>query len=179
MKKVVVFLADGFEECEALLVVDILRRARVEVIMTSVMGRLEVVSSRYIHILADVLAEKIDFSTVDMVVLPGGRLGTENLSKCEIVNEQCKRFAENGYVAAICAAPSILAGLDLLKEKKATCHPDFENRMAETVLANESTVTDGNIITGQGLGATFPFAFELVKILVGEQMVEKIKRDIS
>lgn len=178
MKKVVVFLADGFEEGEALLVVDILRRARVEVVMASVKGRLEVISSRYIHILADALVEEIDFSTVDMVVLPGGRLGTENLSKCEIVKEQCKRFTENGYVAAICAAPSILSGLGLIKEKKATCHPDFENRMAETVVVNESTAIDGNIITGQGLGAIFPFAFELVRILADEQMVEKIKKDI-
>lgn len=117
MKKVIVFLADGFEECEAMIVVDILRRAGIKVIMTSVMGKREVISSRHIHAFADEFAENMDYSEVNMVVLPGGRVGTENLLKSEIVKGQCKRFAANGYVAAICAAPLILADIGMVNGK--------------------------------------------------------------
>lgn len=177
-KKAIVFLGDGFEECEALIVVDILRRAEVETVMASVMGRLQVDSSRHIKVIADELAEDIDFGTVDLIVLPGGRLGTENMGKSAVVREQCGEFAANKLAAAICAAPSLLAALGLLEGKKATCHPDFEGQMAGAILTGESVVTDGNMITGQGLGASFDFAFELVTILAGAEKAEQIKKAI-
>ena len=176
--KAIVFLADGFEECEGLIVVDILRRAGVETVMASVMGRLEIVSSRGIRLKADVLANDVDFDSVDMVILPGGRTGTENLSESETVRGQCKSFATDKYVAAICAAPSLLAELGLLDGKNATCHPDFEGKMKGAVLTGNSVEKAGNIITGQGLGASFDFAFELVRILVGEEKVRDIKNAI-
>lgn len=176
--KAVVFLADGFEECEALISVDILRRAGVETIMASIMGRLEVDSSRHITVRADALAEEVDFSDADAVVLPGGRLGTENMAKSPIVTKQCRAFAKDKLAAAICAAPSLLAELGLLDGKNATCHPDFEPRMAGARLTRESVTVDGNIVTGQGLGATFDFAFELVRILMGEEKVRQIKQAI-
>ena len=178
MKKAVVFLADGFEECEGLIVVDILRRAGVETIMASVMGRLEVESSRHISVKADVLAEDVDFLTVDLVVLPGGRLGTENLAKSTLVRAQCRFFASFKQLAAICAAPSLLAELGLLEGKEATCHPDFAGEMRGAVLRGESVAVSGRITTGQGLGAAFPFAFELVRQLVGEEKVQQIKKAI-
>ena len=176
--KAVVFLGDGFEECEALIVVDILRRAGVETVMASVMGRLEVDSSRHIKVLADALAEDVDFASADLVVLPGGRLGVDNLSESAIVKEQCKEFAANKLLAAICAAPWLLSKMGLLEGKKATCHPDFEGDMPGVNLTGKSVVTDGNIITGQGLGASFDFAFELVRTLVGEEKVEQIRKAI-
>ena len=176
--KAIVFLADGFEECEGLIVVDILRRAGVETVMASVMGRLEIVSSRGIRLQADVLVKDVDFDSVDMVILPGGRTGTENLSESETVRGQCKSFATDKYVAAICAAPSLLAELGLLDGKNATCHPDFEDKMKGAVLTGNSVEKAGNIITGQGLGASFDFAFELVRILVGEEKVHDIKKAI-
>jgi 4-methyl-5(b-hydroxyethyl)-thiazole monophosphate biosynthesis len=176
--KTIVFLADGFEECEALIVVDILRRAGVETVMASIMGRLEVDSSGNIIVKADVLAEDVDFDTVDLVVLPGGRTGTENLGACGIGRDQCRAFAANKHAAAICAAPSVLAELGLLEGKNATCHPDFEGHMAAAVLTGESVVVDGRIITGQGLGAAFDFAFELVSILVSKEKAEQIKKSI-
>ena len=176
--KAIVFLADGFEECEGLIVVDILRRAGVETVMASVMGRLEIVSSRGIRLKADVLANDVDFDSVDMVILPGGRTGTENLSVSETVRGQCKSFATDKYVAAICAAPSMFAELGLLDGKNATCHPDFEGKMKGAVLTGNSVEKAGNIITGQGLGASFDFAFELVRILVGEEKVRDIKNAI-
>ena len=179
MKTVVVFLADGFEECEALLAVDLLRRAGVQTITASVMGRLEVPSSRKILIKADALAEDVDYSSADMIVLPGGRVGTENLRKSEIARTQCLEFAkESKYLAAICAAPSILAELGILDGKKATCHPDYESKMQGVVLTGKSVSIDGKVITGQGLGAGFPFAFELVRVMAGESEVERIKKAI-
>ena len=176
--KAVVFLADGFEECEGLIVVDILRRAGVDTIMASVMEGLQIDSSRHIIVQVDAMAGDIDFDTVDLVVLPGGRLGTENLGASELVTEKLREFAADKHAAAICAAPSLLASLGLLEGKKATCHPDFEGQMKGAVLTGESVAVDGNIITGQGLGASFDFAFELVKILVGEEKVEQIKKSI-
>ena len=169
---VIVFLADGFEECEGLLVVDLLRRAGLKVVMASIMGRRDVKSSREILIHADCLAENVDYSSAKMIVLPGGRLGTENLRKNDIVLEQCKAFAEDKYVAAVCAAPSILAGLGLMKI--ATVHPDFKNHMDKVEVADESVAVDGNIITGQGLGATIPFALKLVEMLVDKERKDKI-----
>lgn len=176
--KAIVFLADGFEECEALIVVDILRRAGVETVMASVSDRLEVISSRDIIVKADALAAETDFSDADIVVLPGGRLGTENLSASGIVRKQCTAFASSKMLAAICAAPSALAGFGLLEGKKATCHPDFESQMAGAELTHESVTADGNIITGQGLGAAFDFAFELVRILTGEDTARQIRKAI-
>ena len=176
--KAIVFLADGFEECEGLIAVDILRRAGVETVMASVMGRLEVESSRRIKIKADKLAEDVDYQSAAVLILPGGRLGTENLAKSVIVTEQCRAFAKSRIIAAICAAPSVFAGLGLLEGKKATCHPDFEGHMAGALLTGESVTADGGIITGQGLGASFEFAFAIVKLLVGEEKVRQLKKAI-
>ena len=176
--KAIVFLADGFEECEGLIVVDVLRRAGVETVMASAMEGLQIDSSRHIKVQADVMAADVDFDTVDLIVLPGGRLGTENLGANPLVVEKCREFAAEKHLAAICAAPSLLAALGLLEGKKATCHPDFEGHMKGAELTGESVVADGNIITGQGLGASFDFAFKLVSILVGDEMVGQIKKAI-
>ena len=176
--KVAIFLADGFEECEALIVVDILRRAGVETFLISIADKLEVESSRHIVVIADALAKDVEYTDLDLVVLPGGRLGTENLSKSALVKEQCQVFAKNKKVAAICAAPTILAKLGLLDGKNATCHPDFEKEMNKALLKHEHVVQDGNILTGQGLGASFEFAFELVRVLVGNERVQQIKKEI-
>lgn len=176
--KAVVFLAEGFEECEALIVADILRRAGINTIMASVKETLSVKSSRHIVIQADALAEDLNYHELDIIILPGGRLGTDNLRKVDLVKRQCIKFAKNKYVAAICAAPSILAQMGLLENKEATCHPDFENRMKGAILTKESVTVSGNIITGQGLGATFDFAFEIVRKLVGEDKVKQIKKAI-
>ncbi len=179
MKTAVVFLADGFEECEGLLVVDLLRRAEVNVITASIMGRTEIKSSHGITLQADMLAEDVDFSCADMVVLPGGLPGTTYLGDNEIVKEQCVTFAKDKYVAAICAAPSVLATLGLLEGKLATCHPAFEGKMAGATVTRESVSIADNIITGQGLGAGIPFALKLVEILVNKETADKIATAIS
>ena len=132
---VIVLLADGFEECEGLLVVDLLRRAGLKVVMASIMGRRDVKSSREILIHADCLAENVDYDKAQMVVLPGGRTGTENLGKSALVKEKSREFSNDKFVAAICAAPSILASLGLVK--KATVHPDFKDSMGKVVVLDE------------------------------------------
>lgn len=173
---VIVFLADGFEECEGLLVVDILRRAGLKVIMASIMGRRDVRSSREILVQSDCLAEEVEYDSARLIVLPGGRKGTENLASSILVKNKCIEFSKTKMIAAICAAPSILATLGLMKI--ATVHPSYKNMMASVQVLDKAVVVDNNIITGQGLGATAFFAFELVKRLVGEEIVEKIKTSI-
>ena len=167
MSKAVVFFADGTEECEALLVVDLLRRAKVEVIVASAMGRRELVSSHNIHLTADALAEEVDYSDVDMVVLPGGIPGTPNLAANKTVTDTCTAFARAGRkVAAICAAPSILASLGLLEGRNATAH-------------DEEVVVDGSITTSYGLGGAIPFALELVRQLAGPAEADRIQNAIA
>lgn len=175
---VIVPLADGFEECEALIVVDILRRAGLDVLMASVMGRREVFSLHYIPVTADTLIDDVDFESAKLLFFPGGQLGTENLNKSEVVKEKCAEFANDKMVSAICEASSILAELGLLEGKEVTCHPDYEGKMGGAVVKRKSVVKDGNIITGQGLGASFPFAFELLKVLGKEDKIEEIKKGI-
>ena len=174
MKTAIVLFADGFEECEGLLVVDLLRRAGVQVVTASIMGRREIVSSHQITLLADILAEEADFDAADLLVLPGGMPGTEHLRTHELVRTQCRAFAADRLLAAICAAPSVLAELGLLEGKEATCHPAFEDKMAGALVTRQGVSMAGNLITGQGLGAAIPFALELVRTLVGEEKAREI-----
>lgn len=184
MSKVVVFMADGMEMCECLITVDLLRRAGIEVITAAVRSDNNdkctmVMPSHKVGITADVLAEDVDYSSVDMIVLPGGRVGTENLAASEMVTGQVRSFANEGkWIAAICAAPSVFAGLGLLEGKDATCHPDFAGKMRGAVVHDEHVVVNGNIVTGQALGATFDFAFKLVNILAGEETENRIRKSI-
>jgi 4-methyl-5(b-hydroxyethyl)-thiazole monophosphate biosynthesis len=178
MSKAVIFFADGLEECEGLLVVDLLRRAGTEVIIASVTGQRDILSSHGICLQADVLAEDVDYDSADIVILPGGLKGTENLSKSSFVRQKCMEFAANKKVAAICAAPSILASLGLLDGKCATVHPNFEDKMPGAHLTHAPVTVDGNITTGQALGAAIPFALELVLQLEGEETVKKVSRGI-
>lgn len=173
---VIVFLADGFEECEGLLVVDLLRRAGFQVVMASTMGRRDVWSSRGILIHADCLVEKVDFDAAKMVVLPGGRTGTVNLGNSEIVKKQCRAFAKDKYVAAVCAAPTILAGLGLLR--KASVHPDYAGKCPGAEILDQDVVVDGNIVTARGLGATIAFALEIISMLSNKETALAVKAAI-
>ena len=179
MKKVVVFLADGFEEIEGLTVVDLLRRAGVEVVTASVKGKKEINGAHQIMVLADELIEDIDYAKVDMVVLPGGMPGTLNLAKCEMVVNIVKEFHESGKeIAAICAAPSILGDLGILAGKNAVCYPGFEERLSGAIVSEEQVIADGNITTSRGLGTAIPFALKLIEKSVGIEEAQKIKESI-
>ncbi len=179
MKKVCVFLADGFEEIEGLTVVDILRRAGVETETVSVMGRKQINGSHGIRVEADKLFEEADVADADMLVLPGGMPGTLNLKAHEGLKEQIIAFDRAGKnIAAICAAPSVLGALGLLKGKKACAYPSFEDQLDCAEVLQVPEVTDGNITTGRGMGAAIPFALELTAILCGKEKAEEIKESI-
>ena len=129
---------------------------------------------------ADALAEEVDYSDVDMVVLPGGIPGTPNLAANETVTGTCTAFAKAGRkVAAICAAPSILASLGLLEGRNATAHAGFQDQLAGAVVHDEEVVVDGNITTSYGLGGAIPFALELVRQLAGQAEAERIRNAIA
>ncbi len=180
MSRAVVFFAEGTEECEALVVVDLLRRAKVEVTVASASGSLQVTGSHKTAIIADALAEDVDYSAVDLVVLPGGIPGTPNLAANAAVTGAVKALAaDDRKVAAICAAPSILADLGLLEGRKATAHAAFQDKLAGAQVLDQEVVVDGNITTSYGLGGAIPFALELVRQLAGPEEAARIQKAIA
>lgn len=189
MKSVSVFLADGFEEIEGMTVVDILRRAGVETKTVSITKKRKVEGAHGIEILADLLYEEADFSETEMLVLPGGMPGTLHLQAHESLMDLIKKFDAQGrtcaeakgeekYVAAICAAPSILGGLGILEGKRACCYPSFEEKLTKAVVVNEPVVRDGHVITSRGMGTAIPFALMLVEVLCGAKKAEEVKTSI-
>ena len=180
MSKVVVFLADGHEECEALIPADLLRRAGIEVVLASITGKKEVTGSHGIHVTADALAEEVDYDSADLLFLPGGLPGTTHLGESALVREKLTEFAEKGKkVSAICAAPSILGELGLVKGHRATCYPGFETKMEGADCRGDGIITDRLISTGRGMGWAIDLGLELIKLLVSEEEAERIKAAIQ
>ena len=179
MKKVSVILADGFEEIEALTVVDLLRRAQIYVDTVSISDDYMVSGSHGISVQTEDLFEEVDFADFDMIVLPGGMPGTANLGNHSGVRKAVRDFAECGkYVAAICAAPTVLSNLGLLKGKRVTCYPAMEKEIQGGVLMRTPVVADGNIITGQAAGAAIDFALKLIEVLAGKEKARNIAEAI-
>ncbi len=166
MKQVALFFANGTEECEALIVVDLLRRAAADVKIVSITDDIMVTSSHDVTIKTDCLIKDFDFDKIDMLVLPGGMPGTANLAQCEELLNGIKICASSGKkLAAICAAPSVFAKLGLLQNKNATAHAAFRDKLCDAVVHDAEIVVDGNITTSYGLGGAIPFALELVNQL--------------
>lgn len=182
MKKVMMFFAEGFEEVEALSVVDVLRRGGVEVEMTSIDEGKVVTGSHGIGIITnrnikDVTAE--DLEDMDGFLLPGGMPGTLNLKKSERVREILCRGNEKGkLLGAICAAPIVFGACDILKGKKATCYPGFEKELTGAEATTNPVVVDGNIVTSRGVGTALDFGLTLLGILTDEENSKKIKESI-
>ena len=175
---VYVFLADGFEEIEALTPVDILRRAGVDTVTVGVTGKI-VTGAHGIKVESDIVIDDTVVDGLEMVVLPGGLPGADNLRANDRVKELTVTVAENGgYVSAICAAPRVLGELGLLKGKTAICYPGFEKYLMDAKIADSYVCRDGNIITAIGMGASVDFALELVKALKGSAVSEKIAEGI-
>lgn len=173
---VCVFLADGFEEVEGLTVVDVLRRAGIPVKTVSIKDSRKVKSSHGIKMKADKKLLDIDFAKVDMIVLPGGLQGTQNLEACEPLLDALREFNDQKRpIAAICAAPRIFAHLGFLNDKPAACNPCIEDQMGNATIAKDKkVVSDGHIITSCGMGTALPFALAIVKYYQGQEGLDKV-----
>lgn len=179
-KKVYLFLADGFEEIEALTVTDLLRRIRVDVEMVSIDGSLAVKGAHGIEVKADLLFEEAKFDDGDMLVLPGGMPGTRNLLNHKGLADLIHIYnVEEKYLAAICAAPSVFGAFGILKGKKATCFPGFEQKLIGAKLVNDRVVTDGHVITSRGMGTAIDFGLKLVEVLADEETASELASTIQ
>lgn len=178
--KVMVFLAQGFEEVEALTAVDYLRRMDIDAEMVSITDNKEVMGAHEIIVTADRTIEEIeDIDTYDGAVIPGGLPGATNLRDNPKVIEIVRKINENGkLVAAICAGPIVLDRAGIIKGKKVTSYPGFEDQLKGAVYEEQRVVTDGNIITARGPALAVYFAVEIVKYLLGEEKADELKRGI-
>lgn len=178
-KKVCVILADGFEEIEGLTVVDLLRRADIHVVTASISDSLEIKGSHKIHVMADAYFKDINLHELDMLVLPGGGVGTKNLAACGEVAEALKTMVRSGKeIAAICAAPSVPGKLGLLKGKKAACYPGFESQLLGADVVYDEVAADQQVITSRGLGTAIPFALALIGRLENQKLADEIAKQV-
>ncbi len=179
MAKVAIFLAAGFEEIEALTVVDLLRRVHIETDMVSVGNEGKVVGAHAIEVKTDKLISDMDFSEYDMLVLPGGMPGTLNLEACEPLMKQVDAFyAQGKYVAAICAAPSIFGHRKMLQGRTACCYPGYEKDLEGANVSYEPVCVDGKVITSRGMGCAILFGLKLVEILLGAEVSADLAQKI-
>ena len=176
MAKVYVFMADGFEDVEALIPVDVLRRGGVEVVTVSTTEFPSVESAHGVSIETDLLFEQCDFSDADLLMLPGGMPGASNLFAHEGVCNAVKAQAAAGKkVSAICAAPAVvLAPLGILDGKRATCYPGFESALEKATYTGDLVTVDGNVTTAEGPAAAFPYAYELLAQLTDKQTADQV-----
>ena len=171
---VVLFLAEGFEEIEAVTPVDLLRRAGVQVRTCSVAPSRTVTGAHGVPFVCDTDLDSLE-GPFDLLILPGGMPGTKNLAASEKLAALLRRQAGEGKpLAAICAAPTVLGGLGLLKDKRAVCYPGMEEGLFCREAGTEAVVRDGNIVTSRGPGTAFDFGLALVALLKGEETARKI-----
>lgn len=179
MKKVYLFLATGFEEVEALTVVDILRRGGVDCQTVSVMGDYDVTSSHMVTVRADLLFDEADFSDGEMLVMPGGIPGTPNLKAHEGLAKLIRQYKEEGKnLAAVCAAPTIYGEMGLLEGKNATCFPGMEDGLIGANKLTDNVVCDGQFITSRGMGTCIDFGLALLARLTDQDKAQEIGKKI-
>ena len=172
------FLAEGFEEIEALCPLDIMRRAGIEVRTVGVSGK-EITGAHKITVTADITLDEYEYSSPDMIFLPGGMPGTLNLAASDKVIAAVKNaFAEEKYITAICAAPSILGDMGFLVGKEAICYPGFEDRLTGALISSKKVVRDGNIITAKGMGAALELGLEIVRIFKGDTESKELRHAV-
>lgn len=177
-KKIVVFLAEGFEEIESVCVIDILRRAGIEVVTAGISPN-PILGSRRIQVLADKSIDEVSSEDFHMVVLPGGLPGVTNLEKDDRVIRFLKEMnAKEKYIAAICAAPKVLQKAGMTQGKKITSHPSLSDQFPESHYLEDRLVVDGRLITSRSPGTALEFAFQLVEILAGDEMAGEVNQGV-
>jgi len=177
MKDLYIQLAEGFEETEAVTIIDVLRRAGLNVISVSITGNRMVKGSHNIEIKADILFEEVDFASGEMIILPGGMPGSKNLNEHEGLRSQIIDYQKQGkYLAAICAAPIVFGNLGILKGKRVVCYPGYEAHLIGAEVRSTPFIVDNNIITGRGVGAALQFSLEIVRILKGEERALELRK---
>ena len=175
MNKVFVFLADGFEEIQGLTVVDLLRRAEIDTVMVSVGDSKRIIGSHRIEVKADIMFHEVLEPEGSMFVLPGGMPGTLHLKEHEGLCKLLKKAYANGkYIAAICAAPTVLEACGLLEGKKATSYPAMEKELVSADYQTDKVVVDGKIITSRGMGTAIDFAAKMVEIFKGTDAKDEL-----
>ena len=174
MKTAIVILAPGFEEIEAITVIDLLRRAEVNVTTASI-DKKNITGSHDITVTVDILLKDFPKSEFDIVILPGGQPGTKNLKESKLVIDLLKnQSANNKWIAAICAAPTVLEKAGLITGKKVTSYPSEEGEFVRSEYRTENVVLDGNIITSRAVGTAIEFSIFLIKMLSGEEKANDI-----
>jgi len=179
--KTAIFLASGYEMAEAIITIDILRRAEIDIDLVSISEELLVKSSHNVEIKCQKLIKEINFSEYKVLILPGGATGVENLNKNELLKSKLIEFAsdKNKIVAAICAAPQILGQLNLLNNKKVTFYPGCDRGLDKAIKTSEPVVLCDNIITGKSVGCAFQFALQIVNVLLYEENVNLLKQTLE
>ena len=173
-----VLLANGFEEVEGLTQVDFLRRGGINVTAASIHDTKKITGAHNIIVEADALLSETNTKDYDMVILPGGYNGMLNLGGSKAVVSLLKDFAQKDkWIAAICAAPSVLGDNGLVKGKKCTCYPGFEDRLTGGELSTEEVVVDGKLITSRGPGTALPFALKIIEMLAGKEKSVEVGKD--
>lgn len=178
MSQVYLFCADGFEEIEGLTVVDLLRRAGITIEMVSITGSKKVTGSHGIALETDLLFEEAD-KAADMLVLPGGMPGTTSLGAHEgLLARLSSQYEAGGWIAAICAAPSVFAKAGFLKDRRATSYPTCLDGLCVKEYVEEPVVIDGNVITSRGLGTAIDFALTIISVLQSPEAAERIAASV-
>ena len=178
-KQICVFLADGFEEIEGLTVVDLLRRAGIEVTTVSITGEKLIHGAHGIDVQADKLFNDVNYEEMDVAVLPGGMPGTLHLGEHAGVKEVLRKFyAEKKFIAAICAAPSVLGKYGMLKGRKATSYPGFEEALEGAEYVYDAVAADEFVITSRGMGTAIAFSLKLIEVLLDSKKADEIGKAI-
>ena len=179
MKKAAIFFATGYEEIEALTVVDLLRRAQIEAVCVSIDDQKSVTGSHGISVAMDAGIDEIDFDSFDVLVCPGGMPGTRNLEACTKLTDRIQKFHDSGkLIAAICAAPSIFGHMGLLEGQKACIYPGMEAELTGAEVVYDQVVKAGNVITSRGMGTAIAFGLEIIATLLDRETAEKLGKTI-
>ena len=175
MKKAAIFFATGYEEIEALTVVDLLRRAQIEAVCVSIDNEKSVTGSHKISVAMDAGIDEIDFDSFDILVCPGGMPGTRNLEACRKLIDNIQKFYDSGkLIAAICAAPSIFGHMGLLQGKKACIYPGMEAELTGAEVVYDQVVKAEHVITSRGMGTAIAFGLEIVASLLDRETADKL-----